>query len=307
MKLKNLVKSAIPVVTAAAGAYFGGPSGASAGYGLGNSLTGGSGSSLLNGLVQGAVGLGTDYLDGQMQLDNQKKILGWQLENNLALKDKELAVNQQLQNDAFKQNVEMWNLQNQYNDPSAQMQRLRNAGLNPNLVYGGGNVAGLTTSNAPQISAPEYSAPSMGRPETPQSRTFDRVMDAMSKYQQVRNQELTNEYTRQKIALLERAEDRRDLITQSKLDSMHSAYKLPAVEEKETKRNWKAEQEALDKDWAQEVKEWKLAEGVHKANMTRKQWIASKLGIKSDEWYNKHPFPKRRHPKITGQVIRKKK
>lgn len=35
-----------------------------------------------------------------------------------------------------------WNKQNEYNHPSAQMERLREAGLNPNLVYGSGNATG---------------------------------------------------------------------------------------------------------------------------------------------------------------------
>lgn len=34
-----------------------------------------------------------------------------------------------------------WNMQNAYNDPSAQMARLKEAGLNPNLVYGNGATA----------------------------------------------------------------------------------------------------------------------------------------------------------------------
>lgn len=33
-------------------------------------------------------------------------------------------------------NRNFWTLQNEYNDPSAQMARLRKAGLNPNLIYG---------------------------------------------------------------------------------------------------------------------------------------------------------------------------
>lgn len=41
-----------------------------------------------------------------------------------------------------------WDLANQYNDPKAQMQRLAAAGLNPNLVYGSGNVAGNTSGVA---------------------------------------------------------------------------------------------------------------------------------------------------------------
>lgn len=41
-----------------------------------------------------------------------------------------------------------WDLANQYNNPSSQMQRLAAAGLNPNLVYGSGNVTGNTSGVA---------------------------------------------------------------------------------------------------------------------------------------------------------------
>lgn len=53
-----------------------------------------------------------------------------------------------------KQNKKMWDMQNEYNSPKAQMERLRAAGLNPNLVYGSGTVAN-TSSNSPQYNAPE--------------------------------------------------------------------------------------------------------------------------------------------------------
>lgn len=39
-------------------------------------------------------------------------------------------------NRQYAQSKEFWGMQNQYNHPSAQMQRLREAGLNPNLIYG---------------------------------------------------------------------------------------------------------------------------------------------------------------------------
>lgn len=38
-----------------------------------------------------------------------------------------------------------WHMQNAYNDPAAQMQRLRDAGLNPNLMYGQGTVGNAET------------------------------------------------------------------------------------------------------------------------------------------------------------------
>lgn len=43
--------------------------------------------------------------------------------------------------------LEFWRMNNAYNHPTAQMERLRNAGLNPHLVYGTGSVG--NTSSAP--------------------------------------------------------------------------------------------------------------------------------------------------------------
>lgn len=46
---------------------------------------------------------------------------------------------------------ENWQMMNEYNSPSAQMERLEAAGLNPNLVYGSGGVTG--TTSLPQSSS----------------------------------------------------------------------------------------------------------------------------------------------------------
>lgn len=40
------------------------------------------------------------------------------------------------QHRAHRLNLDAWNRQNEYNHPLAQMQRLREAGLNPNMIYG---------------------------------------------------------------------------------------------------------------------------------------------------------------------------
>lgn len=46
-------------------------------------------------------------------------------------------------------NIDMWNRQNAYNTPAEQMRRFKEAGLNPNLIYGQGNSG--NASNAPQF------------------------------------------------------------------------------------------------------------------------------------------------------------
>ena len=57
---------------------------------------------------------------------------------------------------ADRQNIAFWNMQNKYNHPAQQMERLKAAGLNPNLIYGS-SVAGATGSAgsiAPSKAAP---------------------------------------------------------------------------------------------------------------------------------------------------------
>lgn len=76
---------------------------------------------------------------------------------------------------AFNQNKQMWDLQNQYNAPAAQMERLRAAGLNPLLAYGKG------PQNTSQ-SLPRYQAAPQGfqTPEIDLYRPLE-IMMAMRK------------------------------------------------------------------------------------------------------------------------------
>lgn len=57
-------------------------------------------------------------------------------------------------------NLELWNLNNAYNTPQAQMERYKAAGLNPNLIYGeGGASSGNSSSPATGYSAPTLRSP----------------------------------------------------------------------------------------------------------------------------------------------------
>lgn len=57
-------------------------------------------------------------------------------------------------------NLQNWNLQNAYNTPSAQMARLRAAGLNPNLIYAnGGSFAGAGEIGSPSVNQFDYQDP----------------------------------------------------------------------------------------------------------------------------------------------------
>lgn len=55
-------------------------------------------------------------------------------------------------------NMQMWHMQNAYNTPAAQVARYREAGLNPNLIYGNGSSSAGNASSAPEMEAHHGSA-----------------------------------------------------------------------------------------------------------------------------------------------------
>lgn len=65
--------------------------------------------------------------------------------------------NRQLAEYQWEQNIAQWNRENEYNHPTQQMNRLKEAGLNPNLVYGGG--ATTLSARSPSYQAPKMEAP----------------------------------------------------------------------------------------------------------------------------------------------------
>lgn len=89
--------------------------------------------------------------------------------------------NRKLSEQEFQRNVDMWQMQNYYNLPKNQMARLKDAGLNPHLVYGTGTVTGNTIGNAPQYKRPEFQA------NIPQARILSQSQDY-----EIKNAELSN-------------------------------------------------------------------------------------------------------------------
>lgn len=92
--------------------------------------------------AQGLIGTGVSLLGnlvGQgMTYKNNKKLMAQQQEYNRQ--------NAEWQNQV---NIANWQMQNEYNTPAAQLQRLQEAGLNPNLLYGNGTTSTGNNSSAP--------------------------------------------------------------------------------------------------------------------------------------------------------------
>ena len=97
---------------------------------------------------------------------NTKSALGWaglglglvDTAVNVAMTERQNRLNREENERNYERNVDFWQMQNEYNHPAAQMARLREAGLNPNLVYGTPDIAG-NNANAPESSKTHYERP----------------------------------------------------------------------------------------------------------------------------------------------------
>lgn len=88
--------------------------------------------------------------------------------------------NRKAQERANKMNIKFWEMQNAYNHPVEQMARLKQAGLNPNLIYGGstGSASGMADKIAPAKAEP-YS--------------FNNPLNEISAFVNLRRQKLVND------------------------------------------------------------------------------------------------------------------
>lgn len=86
-----------------------------------------------------------------------------------------------------------WNMQNIYNSPEAQMQRIKAAGLNPHLIYGQGTVG--NAGNVRSADAPSW------HPEAPQVDLGSAAQGAVGTYFdiQLRGQNLENMKTQNEL------------------------------------------------------------------------------------------------------------
>ena len=69
-----------------------------------------------------------------------------QFENNKELAEMQNKWNRENAEYVYQKDLEQWNRENEYNSPAAQMQRYKEAGLNPNLIYGQSNTAASSPS-----------------------------------------------------------------------------------------------------------------------------------------------------------------
>lgn len=120
---------------------------------IGSSIVGGLGSAIL-GTASGAA---------QNAISNAQNMRLQQMQNqfNAQQQEKQNQFAEQQATTAYNRQVQFWNMQNAYNDPSQQIERMRNAGINPTLAYsqGGLNNVGAAT---PAVNQGSTNAPVSG-------------------------------------------------------------------------------------------------------------------------------------------------
>lgn len=101
---------------------------------------------------------------------------------------------------AYSREIDLWRMNNEYNTPAAQVQRLKDAGLNPALIYGTG--ASVATGNSKGAAhAPQASAPS--RPNIDFLGALSMGQDIKMKQAQTANIEKQNEVIQRKLDILD--------------------------------------------------------------------------------------------------------
>nr|WAE43354.1 MAG: DNA pilot protein [Microviridae sp.] len=111
------------------------------------------------------------------------------------------AANMKMAKYQYSQEMDMWNKANAYNSPSAQMDRLKAAGLNPNLIYGNGSAATGQTANQ----LPRYQAPTMRADVMPEGNSQQNSMNTYQDYKikdaQIDNLKAQNDNIKNESAL----------------------------------------------------------------------------------------------------------
>lgn len=94
-------------------------------------------------MIGGAIGGIAGYKTQQLANRQSRENIQAQNRGNMALAKYQ-----------YSNEIDMWNRANQYNTPEMQMSRYKEAGLNPNLIYGQGS-PGLSPNSLPHYQAPQ--------------------------------------------------------------------------------------------------------------------------------------------------------
>jgi hypothetical protein len=113
--------------------------------------------------IAAKLGTGISALSGAAQV-------GGQLQQNR----KANAFSREMYEKTRADNIKFWDMQNEYNSPQKQMQRLQSAGLNPNMIYqSGGGTQAAGSIQTPDVQGGQFRAPDFSQISNPVQGYFD--------------------------------------------------------------------------------------------------------------------------------------
>lgn len=108
----------------------------------------------------------------EMQRMNAFKDSAMQNSYNMSMWNMNNAYNQEMWKKQNEYNMQLWEKQNAYNSPAAQMQRLKEAGINPQSMFG--NMTNGGSIDAQQIA--QASAPNAAAPRSPSVQSYHPIV-----------------------------------------------------------------------------------------------------------------------------------
>lgn len=116
----------------------------------------------ISGGISAGLGVASDAFNLFTQNSRNKRNQRFTAEENR--KNREFQ--ERMYDKAFANNLEQWHRQNAYDSPAQQIARMRQAGVNPDLMYGGG-VGNMSSAAMSMPSSPSGSSGSAGNPHMP--------------------------------------------------------------------------------------------------------------------------------------------
>lgn len=190
------------------------------------------------------LGAGLGFIGGLSSMiggnRNLKKQLEFQKRENEANRNYNLML-AKLQN---QWNIEQWNRENAYNDPSAQMSRMRNAKLNPDLMYQNG-ASGLTAAASPAMTSGAPAQPVDYSAYSNMKTVGDAISDTLSMAQASATLVKTEA---EKDNVIEDTYIKKSDVLMKEIDARYHERKVSAELEnyRDTNRNLRAQFDKLD-------------------------------------------------------------
>lgn len=227
----------------------------------------------LGGLAGGAIGAWATMKQAKIEAETQRQNVDRTIEANKGLAEYQ-----------YSKDLEMWQRQNQYNSPEQQMQRLESAGLNPNMAYGSGSVAGNTSAQMPKYNAPrvDYNyKPPVNLPDMlgqfTQLVRFNAEMDSLTEIRNFNAYKAKNEYLNTLLKTQQLNKGDLDVSLQRELWKSNLAQGMAEAD----KSQWEAKLRREQVEGASLGNVEKMADILYKQR--RNDWMA--MGVTtSDDW-----------------------